>query len=177
MFPFDEVTAKYASNIWCTRCGLFHPFSVQDSKQCLEKELIGHSASSHNFDSNIHYSDAIMSTMTSEITVVSIVCSRFCSGADKPHQINKPHQSKLHVTGFLRVFHRWPVDSPHKGPITRKMFTFDDVIIVNDAADTPESIFNIMKKGKTDRHVICRRHFQTLFFINISVLFLTFRRQ
>ena len=25
--------------------------------------------------------------------------------------------------------HRWPVNSPHKGPVTRKMFLFDDVIM------------------------------------------------
>ena len=25
----------------------------------------------------------------------------------------------------------WPVNSPHKGPVTRKMFPFDDVIMVN----------------------------------------------
>ena len=25
--------------------------------------------------------------------------------------------------------HRWPVNSPHKGPVTRKMFPFDDVIM------------------------------------------------
>ena len=30
---------------------------------------------------------------------------------------------------FLRGIHRWPVDSPHKGPVTRKMFPFDDVIM------------------------------------------------
>ena len=27
-------------------------------------------------------------------------------------------------------FNRWPVDSPHKGPIARKMFPFDDIIMV-----------------------------------------------
>ena len=27
------------------------------------------------------------------------------------------------------VIHRWPVESPHKGPVTRKMFPFDDVIM------------------------------------------------
>ena len=32
--------------------------------------------------------------------------------------------SKLRVTG------RWPVNSPHKGPVTRKMFPFDDVVMV-----------------------------------------------
>ena len=30
----------------------------------------------------------------------------------------------------MKGIHRWPVDSPHKGPITRKMFPFDDVIMV-----------------------------------------------
>ena len=37
--------------------------------------------------------------------------------------------SKLLVTGFVRGIHRWPVNSPHKGPVTRKMFPFDDVIL------------------------------------------------
>ena len=31
---------------------------------------------------------------------------------------------------FLKGIHRWPVDSPHKGPVTRKMFPFDDVIMI-----------------------------------------------
>ena len=28
-----------------------------------------------------------------------------------------------------RLFRRWPVNSPHKGSVTRKMFPFDDVIM------------------------------------------------
>ena len=37
--------------------------------------------------------------------------------------------SKFRVSGFVRGGgHRWPVDSPHKGPVTRKMFQFVDVI-------------------------------------------------
>ena len=38
--------------------------------------------------------------------------------------------SKIRVTD-LRVtgLHRWPIDSPHKGPLTRKMLPFDDVIM------------------------------------------------
>ena len=31
---------------------------------------------------------------------------------------------------FVRGIHRWPVDSPHKGPVPRKMFQFDDVIML-----------------------------------------------
>ena len=33
-------------------------------------------------------------------------------------------------TGLLEGIHRWPVNSPHKGPVTRKMFPFDDVIMI-----------------------------------------------
>ena len=29
----------------------------------------------------------------------------------------------------MRVIHRWPVNSPHKWPVTRKMFPFDDIIM------------------------------------------------
>ena len=32
---------------------------------------------------------------------------------------------KLRVRGI----HQWPVNSPHKGPVTRKLFPFDDVIM------------------------------------------------
>ena len=31
---------------------------------------------------------------------------------------------------FVRGINRWPVNSPHKRPVTRKMFPFDDVIIL-----------------------------------------------
>ena len=64
-----------------------------------------------------------MSAMASEITGVSIVCSTVCSGADQ-----RKHQSSASLA-FVRVIHRWPVDSPHKGPVTRKMGQFDDVIM------------------------------------------------
>ena len=37
--------------------------------------------------------------------------------------------SKLRVTGLCEGIHRSPVDSPHKGPVTRKMFPFDGVIM------------------------------------------------
>ena len=69
-----------------------------------------------------HYSDVIMSTMASQITGVSIVCSAVSSGAYKK-------TSKFHVTGHCEGNHRWPVDSPHKGSVTRGMFQFDDAIL------------------------------------------------
>ena len=39
------------------------------------------------------------------------------------------HQSSASLA-FARRIHRWPVNSPHKGPVTRKMFSFDDVIMI-----------------------------------------------
>ena len=36
--------------------------------------------------------------------------------------------SKLLVTGVCEAINRWPVDSRHRGPVTGKIFTFDDVI-------------------------------------------------
>ena len=37
--------------------------------------------------------------------------------------------SKLRVTGLCAGNSPGPVNSPHKGPVTRKMFPFDDVIM------------------------------------------------
>ena len=72
----------------------------------------------------LHYSVVIMSPMASQITGVSIVYSTVCSGADQ-----RKHQSSASLA-FVRGIHRSPVNSPHKGPVTRKMFPFDDVIMV-----------------------------------------------
>ena len=38
--------------------------------------------------------------------------------------------SKLRVTALCAGIHRWPVNSPHKGPVTRKIVPFDDVIMI-----------------------------------------------
>ena len=64
-----------------------------------------------------------MSAIASQITGVSIVYSTVCSGADQRKQ-----QSSASLA-FVRGIHQWPVNSPHKGPVTRKMFPFDDVIM------------------------------------------------
>ena len=37
--------------------------------------------------------------------------------------------SKLRVTGLCARNSPWPVNSPHKGPVTRIMFPFDDLIV------------------------------------------------
>ena len=70
-----------------------------------------------------HYSDVIMSMIASQITGVSIVYSTVCSDADQ-----RKHQGSASLA-FVRGIHRWPVNSPHKWPVTRKMFPFEDVIM------------------------------------------------
>ena len=64
-----------------------------------------------------------MSALASQITSLTIVYSTLYSVAD-----HWKHQSSASLA-FVRGIHRWPVNSPHKGPITRKMFPFDDVIM------------------------------------------------
>ena len=76
----------------------------------------------------LHYSDAIISAMASQITSLTIVYSTVhSSGTDQ-----RKHQSSVSLV-FVREIHPWPmnypVNSPHKGPVTRKMFPFDDVIM------------------------------------------------
>ena len=63
-----------------------------------------------------HSSDVIMSVMASQITSVSSVCLTVSSGANQ-----RKYQSSASLA-FVRGIHRWPVDSPHKGSVTRKMF-------------------------------------------------------
>ena len=46
-------------------------------------------------------------------------------------RFKKNKNIKLRVTG-LCVGHRWPVNSPHKMPVTRKLFLLDAVITVCD---------------------------------------------
>ena len=37
--------------------------------------------------------------------------------------------SQITSVSFVRGIHRWSVDSPPKGLVTRKMFPFDDIIM------------------------------------------------
>ena len=70
-----------------------------------------------------HYSDVIMGAVPSQITSLAIVYSTVYTVADQ-----RKHQSSASLA-FVRGIHRWPVNSPHKWPVARKMFPFDDVTI------------------------------------------------
>ena len=60
-----------------------------------------------------------MGAVASQMTSLTIVDSAVYSGADQ-------NSASL---AFVTVIHRWLVTSQHKGPVKRKMCSFDDVIM------------------------------------------------
>ena len=71
-----------------------------------------------------HYNDVIMNALASQITSLTIVYLAVYLGADQ-----RKRQSSASLA-FARGIHRGPVNSPHKGPVTRKIFPFDGVIML-----------------------------------------------
>ena len=64
-----------------------------------------------------------MTMLASQITSLTVVYSIVYSGVNQ-----RKHQSSASLA-FVREIHRGPVNFPHKWPVTRKMFPFDDVIM------------------------------------------------
>ena len=129
---------KWARNTLRYKCGRF-PISVYN-KLCTSDFINGwmdciapgpevmpkfnalHTIACHSNNSP-HDGDAIMGTMAPQITGINIVNSTVWSGTDQ-----RKHQSSSLLV-FVWGIHRWPVNSPHKWPVTRKIFPFDDVIM------------------------------------------------
>ena len=84
--------------------------------------------STHPNNHFTHYSDVIMGAMESQITSLPIVYLTVYSSEDQ-----RKHQSSASLA-FVWGIHRWPVNSPHKWPVTRKMFPFDDVVMKTELA-------------------------------------------
>ena len=61
--------------------------------------------------------------MASQIASLTIVYSTVYAGEDQ-----RKYQTSASLA-FVLVIRRWPVNSTHKLPVTRKMFPFDDVIM------------------------------------------------
>ena len=70
-----------------------------------------------------HYDDVTMGAIASQMTSLAIVYSAVYSVEDQ-----RKHQGSASLA-FVRGIHRGPVNSPHKWPVTRKMFPFVDVIM------------------------------------------------
>ena len=94
-----------------------------------------------------HYTDVIIGTIASQITSLMIVYSTVYSDADQ-----RKYQSSASLA-FVRGIHRRLVNSPHKWPVTRKMFPFHDVIMILTCCHwsthkhtlTPPSKINILQ--------------------------------
>ena len=66
-----------------------------------------------------------MRAIASQITSLTIVYSFVYSDADE-----RTYQSSASLA-FVRGIHRGPVNSPHKWPVKRKMFPFDDAMMIS----------------------------------------------
>ena len=77
-----------------------------------------------------------MGAMVSQITSLTIVYSTVYSDTDQ-----RKHQSSASLA-FVQGIHRGPVNSQREWPVTRKMFPFDDVIMMSSVL----AYFLIMNK-------------------------------
>ena len=68
-----------------------------------------------------------MGAMASQITSLTIVYSTDYSDADQ-----RKHESSPSLA-FVRGIHRGPANSPHKWPVTLKVFPYDDVIMTTSS--------------------------------------------
>ena len=116
--------------------------AVSSSPWLAPSSLAGGSAGSEDTEVSfgIYYGDVIMGTIASQITSLTIVYSTVYSDADQ-----RKHQSSASLT-FVRGIHIGPVNSPHKQPVTRKMFSFDDVIMRNAKHLRCGKIVNLHRK-------------------------------
>ena len=104
---------------------------------------------------HIHYNDVIMSAMESQITSLTIVYSTVYSDEDQ-----RKHQSSASLA-FVRGIHRWPVNSPHKGPVTWKMFPFD-VIMISSMLKTWRYLLKLCQYAFPLISILLSFHYQSM---------------
>ena len=92
-----------------------------------------------------------MGAIASQITSLTSVYSFVYSDADQ-----RKYQSSMSLA-FVWGIDRGPVNSPHKWPVTRKMFPFDDVIMYSMYVGTLEPVNNIIVVNWHVRQVHSRK--------------------
>ena len=144
------------------------------------KKLIPHNGSGKTIPSNWincalwfklvkdkHYCFVIIRANASQITSLPIVYSTVYSGVDE-----RKHQSSASLT-FVRRILRWPVNSPNKWSVTRKMFPFDDVIMYQNTQDAVmtdpivsdnETLFYQSAKNKDFTRTYCKHCWNCVLF-------------
>ena len=92
---------------WWNKCWTINFLEKEDMKNHIERNTC-----------TGHYNDVIMRAIASQITSLLNVYSTVYSCADQRKHQNSASQA------FVRWIHRWPVNSQHKWPVTRKRFPF-----------------------------------------------------
>ena len=100
-----------------------------------------------NSNTFMHYNNVIIGAIASQVTSLTIAYATVYSSAD-----HRKHQSSASMASVRRI-HRWLVNSPHKWPVTRKMYRFDYVIMI-----------------KIDHYLTAKKHSktQTVFIITLT---------
>ena len=111
----------FLSSFWPWRVSSINPQNLKAKTGIL---LLIHALAS----TMVNYSNIIMGAMASQITSLAIVYSTAYWGANQ-----RKHQNSASLA-FVQGIHRWPVNSPHKWPVTREVFPFDDVIMFSKTA-------------------------------------------
>ena len=92
-----------------------------------------------------------MGMMASHITSLTIAYSTVYSGIDQ-----RKHQSSASLA-FVWGIHRWPMNSPHKWLVIRKMFPFDHVIMM--ANSVPSQWYRIEEPSRSSMLIHNRHQF------------------
>ena len=95
-----------------------------------------------------HYNGDKMSAMASQITSLTIIYSAIYSGADQ-----RKHQSSASLP-FVWGIHQWTGNFPHKGPLTRKLFPFNDVIMLMKSQSVTQTLRDVTIVTQTLEKVI-----------------------
>ena len=96
----------------------------------------------------VHHSDVIMIAMASQITSLTIAYSTVYSDEDQ-----RKYQSSASLA-FVRGIHWWPVNSPHKGPATLKIFSFADIIVYCKISCLPSYAANVATNKIQEKNMI-----------------------
>ena len=111
-----QIHGKFACGRWCPKCTISNILCIGSClKGCL-KWLCLCTMQQYMSGTMYHYCDVIMGAMASKISSLTSVYTTVYSGANQ----RKPQSSAS--LAFMRGIHRWPVNSPPKGPVTRIFF-------------------------------------------------------
>ena len=109
----------------------------------------------HKLINPVHYNDVTMGAIASQITSLTVygLLNRLFGRRSKK-------TSKFRVTGLCAENSPGPVNFPHKWLVTRKMFPFDDVIMVKLSSERALScalnnIFKSFFKRKYSHFEVC----------------------